>query len=181
MRQALRTQACAGLIGAALLLASCDGKETGPDTQASPEVPDVAAPMPPASSKPDLARWNLGFEGTDGDADGRISSGEYAASSTRLFSSMDADENGGLTVGELDAARAAMKITTGPSSEKLIERADNDGDDMLTLAEFVADVNARFAKADTDGDGFLSQEEFLAGHPEVRQESQPPTAAARPG
>lgn len=167
MLQRLWSAACLGLLCAAMALGSCGGEQTGPATEASADAPDAASAVPPAASNPELVNRNVGFAGTDTDRDGRLSSAEYAASSTRLFSAMDIDDDGGLTVSEMDGARIAMRINGGPSSEKMIANADNDGDEKLTIAEFVGDVNRRFARVDTDADGFLTRQEFDIGHPEV--------------
>ena len=61
-----------------------------------------------------------------------------------------------LTGASFDRAEAAVR-----QSEKLIERADNDSDGKLTLAEFIADVNARFALVDGDKNGSLTPAEML--------------------
>lgn len=165
-----RIGALAGLAAPILLLAACgEEKMSGPEPKVSPHVPDVAPPVPAATAAPDVARQDLAFEGADTNGDGLVSSAEYAASANRMFRSMDADRNGTLTVAELDSARDAMQIVGGPSSEKLIQRADNDRDNKLTLAEFIADVNARFALADRNKDGSLTPAEFYSGHPEVPQ------------
>jgi Ca2+-binding EF-hand superfamily protein len=187
MGEVIRRVIVAGVAGAMLLLAGCGDKETGPDVVATDDAPDMVAPITAATVKPDLAKRDLSFAGTDGDHDGFVSSAEYAASSNYMFKAMDNDDDGLLTVGELDAARTAMKISGDPSSEKLIDRADNDGDRKLTLAEFIADVNARFALVDKDRDGKLTPQEFSEGHPEVpRAFGKPPggsvpTTASQPG
>ena len=49
------------------------------------------------------------------------------------------------------------------SSEKLIEAADSDHDGKLTLGEWVASSNARFARFDADKDDALTLAEWQAG------------------
>lgn len=162
-----RGGALAGILASSLLLSACGGKETGPEPTTSPNVPDVASSVPAATANPDLAKRDMSFAATDTNGDGLVASAEYAASSARIFKAMDTNADGNLTVAELDDARVAMRISGGPSSEKLIERADNDGDRKLTLAEFIADVNRRFALIDLDKSGSLTPAEYYAGHPEL--------------
>lgn len=45
----------------------------------------------------------------------------------------------------------------------MLQRLDTDGDGMVSLQEFQAAGEARFAQLDADGDGRISAEEFSAG------------------
>lgn len=45
----------------------------------------------------------------------------------------------------------------------MLQRLDTDGDGLLSLQEFQAAGEARFASLDADGDGRVSAEEFAAG------------------
>lgn len=176
MAQAFRSGLCAGIVAACVGLAACGSDNSGSPAARSSDTPQVGASAAPTTAEAAaLAKSNLGFEQTDLDGDGRVSKAEYAARSSGFFTSMDHDDDGGLTVAELDRARSLMQIVGGPSSEKLISSADNDGDEKLTLAEFVGDVNKRFVAADSDADGILTSAEYKAGHPEL---AEPPASAA---
>ncbi len=45
----------------------------------------------------------------------------------------------------------------------MLQRADADGDQAVSLAEFTAAADRRFARMDADGDGQVTQEERRAG------------------
>ncbi len=45
----------------------------------------------------------------------------------------------------------------------MLQRLDTDGDGLVSLQEFQAAGQARFASLDADGDGFISADEFAAG------------------
>lgn len=182
MRKAT-TRAHLLVAAAALLLATCSGgkDETG-GTSASPHVPDVAAPVPAITADPELARRDLSFSAHDPDRDGRVTPSEYAAGSQRFFAAVDAGDDGTLSLDELEAARAAMRIADQSLSAKTIARADNDGDGELTLAEYIGFVNQRFTGSDTDGDRQLTPSEFAEGFAEVPGAAgTPPPAGASAG
>ena len=89
-----------------------------------------------------------------------LTSAEQGLAAQKIFSAIDADKGGTITVEEMDAAREALGLPAQPASEKLIAEADSDSDSKLTLAEWVASSNAEFALADKDKDGKLSLDEW---------------------
>lgn len=154
---------------------ACERKETGPELSAEPTAPVAATPVPAATQDPDAIRPLFTLAGGDENGDGKLSSAEYATASAKLFQSIDADGDGSIGLGELDAARSALRMTDETSSEKLIAASDNDRDGKLTLAEFVASSNARFQRADANQDGFLDQSEWMKTHPPDASDAPPNT------
>lgn len=167
MRKAM-TRARLFAVAAALLLAGCDGgKETPGTSEPSSHVPDVAMKVPAVTAEPDLTRRDLSFTGNDADGDGRVTPAEYAAAAQRFFAAVDTGDDGTLNLEEMETAGRVMGIADRSLSQKTIVAADNDGDGKLTLAEFIAFVNQRFARTDENGDGWLSPDEFSRGFAEV--------------
>ncbi|WP_338467325.1 EF-hand domain-containing protein [Novosphingobium sp. ZN18A2] len=167
MRKAIRIGRYGLLIaGAVAVLSGCSDKETGPDdTDTSAAAPIVATPLPAITSDPEAAKPLTSFEGKDANHDGAISQAEYAKAAQSIFQMMDADQNGTVTVQEMDAARTALGIGDAAlSSEKLIQQADSDGDGKLTLGEWMANANAQFDKMDTNQDGSIDRQEWDAAH-----------------
>lgn len=151
-------------LGAAVALAGCDAKETGPEAQdTTATAPVVATPVPAAIADPAATKPLLSFAGMDADGNGVVTSAENAKASQTIFQAMDLDKDGAVTLAEMDAARDAIGERPEFSSEKLIEAADADHDGKLTLGEWVAASNARFARFDTDKDDALTPAEWQAG------------------
>ena len=161
---------------AVLMLAGCGGKETGPEEAAATDsIPATATPVAAATADPAAAKPLASFAGMDGDGDGFVSSAEHAKATQTMFQMMDADANGSVSVGEMDAARDAVGGSTALSSEKKIATLDSDGDGKLTLAEHVAGANAMFAKMDANADDRLDRAEWDRGHAILK-----PSPAAKP-
>lgn len=62
----------------------------------------------------------------------------------------------------LAAGLAGAPAQAQPAGQPLFDRADADGDGVVTRAEWQALRAARFARIDTDGNGVLSQAEASA-------------------
>ena len=173
-------------LGAAIALAGCGAKETGPEAQdTAATAPVVATPVPPAVADPGATKPLLSFAGMDADGNGVVTSAENAKASQTIFQAMDLDKDGAVTLAEMDSARDAIGQRPELSSEKLIEAADSDHDGKLTLGEWVAASNARFARFDTDKDDSLTLAEWQAGMtaevpPAAPGATPSPTAKAAP-
>lgn len=165
MRQVLTTVMRASAAALLLSLACCGPKRTGPDSNASPEAPDIASPVPVAAADPGAVRALIDFTGADSNHDGKISSAEYAAATARMFGAIDAADDGTITAAEMEAAQVALKLPAAGQSAQIIAAADNDGDGKLTLAEFIARSNSRFVEMDKNADGQLDPNEWTLGHP----------------
>lgn len=168
MRKAWNAAARAGSLALALVfglaLTACDRKATGPEAQdTTAAAPAIATPVPAAVADPAATKPLLSFAGMDTDGDGVVTSAENALASQTIFQAMDLDKDGAVTLTEMDAARAAIGRGPNLSSEKLIDAADADHDGNLTLGEWVANANARFARFDANKDETLTLAEWQAG------------------
>ena len=162
--EAVRSSSLALAFGGLAALAGCDVKETGPEPQdTTAAAPAVATPVPRITADPAAAKPLLSFAGMDTDGNGIVTSAENATASQAIFQAMNLDRDGSVTLVEMDAARAA--IGRGPmiSSEKLIGASDADHDGNLTLGEWVAESNARFARFDRNKDNSLTLAEWQEG------------------
>lgn len=99
------------------------------------------------------------FTTLDSDGNGAISQAEFLTLRQEMFVRMDANQNGTLTLAEIEAARAAMpqdrKIRRAPPFDQL----DANKDGVLTMAEYTAQTRG-FEYADRNNDGQLSLKEF---------------------
>lgn len=160
MRKAWIGTALASFALSGLALTGCDRKETS-DTTAI--APSTASPVSPAIVDPGATKQLLGFSGMDGDGDSVVTSAENAKASQIIYLAMDLDKDGTVTLAEMDSARNAIGERPDLSSEKLIEAADSDHDSKLTLGEWVAGSNARFARFDADKNDALTPAEWQSG------------------
>lgn len=113
------------------------------------------------------------FADLDVDGSGTVTLEELQAAGQGRFVRADANGDGALSRDELlDQSRARAEA----SVDRLLERADTDGDDQLTQAEMEAAREARgerrgrgrsermpermFERMDADGDGAVSEAEF---------------------
>lgn len=103
------------------------------------------------------------FERADLDGDGRITRAEMGSMRDERFRRIDADGDGLLTVAEL-TAKGHEKA--GRRAERMLERADENGDGAISSAEFAALADRRaahmFERVDANGDGALDRAEVEA-------------------
>jgi hypothetical protein len=177
-----RASSLALALGASsLALSGCDDKETGPEAQdTAATAPAVATPVPPVTADPAATKPLFSFAGMDTDGNGVVTSAENAKASQAIFLAMDLDKDGSVTLPEMDTARDAIGERPEFSSEKLIEAADSDHDGKLTLGEWVAASNARFARFDTNKDDALTLAEWQAGVAAEMPPGATPSPAAKP-
>ncbi|WP_169544570.1 EF-hand domain-containing protein [Sneathiella aquimaris] len=106
------------------------------------------------------------FLGIDRNADNTISPAEAATYRERLFTNLDLDANGSVEFEEYVKANQLRDATAEPGSAVPVpdayKRNDENGDTVLTLAEFMAAGKAAFKALDTNNDGMISQPEFVA-------------------
>jgi len=102
----------------------------------------------------------------DTNKDGMISAAEHTAGTKAKFGKLDADADGRVTAGEMDAAHSSAGGSAAPtmSSAEKIKTIDTDGDGAITAAEHEKGARGMFTKMDANGDGNLSAEEMQAGH-----------------
>jgi Ca2+-binding EF-hand superfamily protein len=89
---------------------------------------------------------------SDKNQDGRIDREEYLQRMTEVFFFIDADKDGSLTITEIEAA--------GKVDPERFMAADRDGNQTLSLREYLNALNNDFDAADSDKDGTLDMEEL---------------------
>ena len=148
------------VLGLALCAAACQRHGHAPPPQGSPAT--HAAVVADASGPRDSVTFNARFTTLDDDDDGRIDFGEYAASATGKFVTMDIDGNGLVTTAEMDAHRAALGRMSRVSSADVIKPVDGDGDGMLAQWENETIARRLFDTIDRNHDGVLTKDEARA-------------------
>jgi Ca2+-binding EF-hand superfamily protein len=164
-----------------LALAAC-GHSREPSTDPSAHLlyspngePLNGGPLGRPKCSDAMSRW---FDRTDRDHDGMIERGEFIADARRQFAAMDLDRSGVLTPAKL--AQYRLPYAGPPVSEEKIEEkrprenaiitggpdpvmaADLSLRNEVTLKDFLAHAERRFAALDADHDGRLSRAEVQA-------------------
>jgi hypothetical protein len=121
------------------------------------------------------------FAAADADGNGALTAEELEAYGEARFAEADADRDGALAMEELvtfarvrleAAGRRAPDRAAPRMAEKLMTRADTNGDGVITAAERLAIGPGRLMhRLDRDGDGVISQAEAAA--PRMRAERRP--------
>lgn len=106
----------------------------------------------------------LSFAELDADGDGQITEGDIDALRTARFAEVDADGDGQVSLEEF-VARAQADAEA--RATELFERLDVDGDGALSQDALQAlrsgpRFDRMLSRIDTDGDGGISEEEFEA-------------------
>lgn len=105
-------------------------------------------------------RQGITFESLDIDGNGAITTAEIAEKAMEKFNAGDTDADGFLSADEMLAAgqaRMARRI------DNLFERRDENGDGLLSPEEMrPQNAGERFMRADTDGNDEVSEAEFDA-------------------
>jgi Ca2+-binding EF-hand superfamily protein len=116
----------------------------------------------------------------DKHGDGKITATEYLQGEKELFSKIDTNMDGFITVQELEAyhqsrthsqgnAPSRNESGTGKSMRghmtpaQQIAKMDTDNDAKVSAAEWEAAARQRFSKMDKDGDGTLTAQELRDG------------------
>ncbi|MGB4113011.1 MAG: EF-hand domain-containing protein [Yoonia sp.] len=107
----------------------------------------------------------------DANSDGIVSASEASQHASAGFSLFDNDGDGAISEDEyLDKAASASTVSRGRRNlERLFlnriarfKDIDSDGDESVTLAEFMAKAQASYEAADTNGDGTITVWEYRA-------------------
>ena len=111
-------------------------------------------------------RGSMGFRAgerfgrADADGDRMISLEEFQTVTGERFVAMDADGDGQVSPAEMIAERSAR---AEERAAERIERADTNGDGLLSLEEATAASEERFARIDRDESGTLEPRELRRG------------------
>lgn len=108
-----------------------------------------------------MERHKAHLEELDTNKDGKISRDEVKAAHDARFNSVDTDGNGSVSLEEFQAAeerRKQMRL------QRKFERADKNGDGVLTSDELDSRRDGHFDKIDKNGDGEISAKERKAAH-----------------
>lgn len=107
-----------------------------------PMGPGMGAALPQPFNAPGRGR----FASVDENDDGIVSAEEAASHADLVFTAMDADDDGVLTLDEYLIVRLGPQLGTNPARE----------------AQMLARKQARFDPMDADGDGQVSKQEFMS-------------------
>jgi Ca2+-binding EF-hand superfamily protein len=111
------------------------------------------------------------FDRADADRNGRVDRNEFVADARRQFAVMDLDHDGTITPAELDKYRAPY-MTLPPTGKGKAVRSTDPGPDpvmsadtklrfVVTLPDFAAYAERRFAELDRNRNGTLERDEAL--------------------
>src|SRR5690606_25046713 len=95
----------------------------------------------------------------DADGDGRIAEAEASTIFGQAFSACDEDGDGYVSREEYE--RKARDRNRCEDGGKLFQRADSNGDGVLTLAEHRAAALEQFVMLDADGDDAIARQELV--------------------
>ncbi|WP_129779929.1 EF-hand domain-containing protein [Peristeroidobacter soli] len=115
-----------------------------------------------------LKQTDTRFKALDKDEDKFISRAEYDSSGERAFVHLDRNKDGRITNddAEPDARkeprrRSVIGMPTSHTLAGMLEIYDDDGDDVLTRAQYDAERPKVFAATDTNKDGKLDHDEYV--------------------
>lgn len=138
-----------------------------------PVIAALAAPIPALAEESEGRRLaELAFAGIDTADRGYIDQGEFSNFGTDVFISMDADEDGVLSLGEfmswdygmLPIAREAGREDAYDTALRVVFAFwDRDGDGVISRTEHRQSLMADFQRADTDNDALMTRDEFTSG------------------
>lgn len=116
-------------------------------------------PKQPITKAQMLERADARFDRMDTNNDGQLSAEERQADANAARAAM-ADRQGGEMA---DFIPGAKRRGGGGFGERAMQRADSNGDGMISKAENRAAIEARFARMDANGDGTIGADERRSG------------------
>lgn len=136
------------LIGAAALALAA-----GAAAARKPPLVDLSAPTISATPV------SVMIAGFDRDGDARVTRAEFDQGVERSFKQGDANGDGQISLIELTGWAQTWLGNAGALPGQY--DFDSDGDDRISLAEYKAEFNRRFAELDKDKDGVLVRAELI--------------------
>ncbi|WP_343521198.1 hypothetical protein [Sphingomonas sp.] len=140
-----------------LLTASAIGAMLVAGVAIATQTDTPMAPRQPLSKAQMLERADARFDRMDANKDGQLSAEERKAGAETARAAM-AEKKGGEMADFMPGARRG-----GRMADRAMERADTNGDGMISKDENRAAVEARFARMDADGDGTIGADERRMG------------------
>jgi Ca2+-binding EF-hand superfamily protein len=115
-----------------------------------------------------LKQTDTRFKALDKDEDKFIGRAEYDSSGDRAFVHLDTNKDGRITNDDAQPAekqdrprRSIIGMPTSHTLAGMLEIYDDDGDDILTRAQYDAERAKVFAATDTNKDGKLDHDEYV--------------------
>jgi hypothetical protein len=127
-------------------------------------TPAAKPAAPPAMSTPatgDDAQPNR-FDEVDTNHDGFISRDEFMAAEKARFAEYDTNHDGKIDPKEIAASPPLMKRNE-QIAERMVKQWDQDGDGVVTAAEYQKHAEEGFARQDRDGSGKLTRAAMMGG------------------
>jgi Ca2+-binding EF-hand superfamily protein len=140
-----------------LLTASAIGAMLVAGVAIATQTDTPAAPKRPLSKAQMLERADARFDRMDANKDGQLSAEERKAGAEAARAAM-AERKGGEMADFMPGAKRG-----GGMGDRMLERADTNGDGMISKDENRASVEARFARMDANGDGTIGADERRMG------------------
>ena len=124
----------------------------------------IAAPRPDPNllpTRPVLTATPVAllFAGMDTNGDARITRAELKAAEEHMFAAADADRDG--SIGLIELADWSRVWLGDQSAIPGRFDFDRNGDDHISKAEFVAELDRRFASFDKNSDGVVERSELI--------------------
>jgi EF-hand domain pair/EF hand len=112
------------------------------------------------------------FASIDVNEDGVVSAEEAASQADMVFTTMDGDDDGSITLDEFMAVRMGPQSGMNPEREDIMQQKksarfepmDADKDGAVSKAEFIAASKAHFDASDTDQDGKVTPWEIRSSN-----------------
>lgn len=128
----------------------------------------AAAPVSQAAIPGADLLVNLITKEFDSNADGIIDAGEWQSGCLLGFDQMDANQDGSISVAEIDALKGPIAEEMGDFGasvavvliKQILMALDKNGDKLISREEYSTGCEAFFKKLDANGDGQVSKAEL---------------------
>lgn len=121
----------------------------------------AAPPVAPPASGAHADFFQHMLQKMDRDGDGRISLDEYLAEASARFKSIDSANRGRVDAADIASSPGAI-ARIDRHAARMVRRLDGGAAGYVSVDEFVAAAQKRFARLDRSGDGRLTPDELVA-------------------